>query len=146
MNTVGIIGRTTKDIEVMTTNNGKKFVSFCIAVNKGNTKDTAFIDCVAWGNQAEFMGRNVTKGTQIAITGELDSHTYTDRNGVNRKVTEILVHKIDLLWKKKEPEQEPDGLPITIPEPQEETPPTFVDPKPIETIDDALLADLPFEV
>ena len=145
MNTVGIIGRITKDIEVMTTSNGKKFVSFCIAVNKGNTNNTAFIDCVAWGNQAEFMGRNVTKGTQIAVTGELDSHTYTDRNNVNRKVTEILVHKIDIIWKKKE-EQEPEdeGLPLTVPE-LPETPPTLVEPD-SDNIDDALLADLPFEV
>ena len=63
MNTVIIIGRTTSDIELKTTNSGKMVCSFTLAVPKNFKKDEAnFIPVVFWEKQAEAL--------KIATTAE----------------------------------------------------------------------------
>lgn len=99
MNNISIIGRITKDPELKTTTNGKKFVSFCLAVPKNNGKnETSFIDCIVWESSAEFLCRNVHKGNQVGITGSLETRQYTDNQGNNRKASEIQVRNIDLIF------------------------------------------------
>lgn len=99
MNSITIIGRITKEPELKYTQNNKKFVSFCVAVPKSNGKnETSFIDCIVWEQSAEFLCRNVHKGNQIGITGSLETRQYTDNQGVNRKVSEIQVRNIDLIF------------------------------------------------
>jgi single-strand DNA-binding protein len=99
MNSITIIGRITKEPELKYTQNNKKFVSFCVAVPKSNGKnETSFIDCIVWEQSAEFLCRNVHKGNQIGITGSLETRQYTDNQGNNRKVSEIQVRNIDLIF------------------------------------------------
>ena len=117
MNNISIIGRITKDPELKTTQNGKKFVSFCIAVQKSNGKnETSFIDCIVWEQSAEFLCRNVHKGNQIGITGSLETRSYTDNQGNNRKVCEIQVRNIDLIFGQNAPTTEP-AIPQNAPSP-----------------------------
>lgn len=97
LNSVTIMGRFTAAPELKTTTNGTSVASFCIAVDrkyqpKGQEKKTDFIDVVAWQNTAEFICKYFQKGSMIGIEGELQTRTYTDKDGNNRKVTEVVVN------------------------------------------------------
>lgn len=56
---------------------------------------TDFIDCVAWSSQAEFLCKWFDKGVRVGMTGELQTRTYTDKDGNNRKITEVLVGTVE---------------------------------------------------
>lgn len=89
MNTVILIGRTTSDIELKTTNSGKMVCSFTLAVPKNFKKDEAnFIPVVFWEKQAEALSKYVKKGQQIAVQGELTSRKY-EQDGKTRTTYEV---------------------------------------------------------
>lgn len=102
------IGRLTDDITLNLTQSGKSVTSFTIAINRKYDKEkTDFIDCVAWGGTAEFMERYLGKGLLIAVEGELQKRSYTDKEGNNRWVSEIVVSNVQAIeWKRDEPQQE----------------------------------------
>ncbi|MBR6336434.1 MAG: single-stranded DNA-binding protein [Ruminococcus sp.] len=95
LNRVIIMGRITQDLEIKQAG-GQPVVSFTIAVERGYTDQNGqrpvdFIDCVAWRQHAEFIGRYFGKGRMIAVEGELRKRDYTDKNGNKRYVTEVYV-------------------------------------------------------
>lgn len=99
LNTISLMGRFTAQPELMTTRTGVSNVSFTLAVQRdyeghdgGHEAD--FIDCVAWRNTAEFVNRNFGKGDLVALTGTLQTHVYTDREGKSRKAINVLVSNV----------------------------------------------------
>ena len=106
MNKVVLIGRVTKDIELKTTQSGKSVASFTLAVNKdfknadGNY-DADFINCVAFGQQAETISKYVHKGDKFGVTGKLNTRTY-EKNGSKVYVTEVNVDGFEFLESKKD--------------------------------------------
>ncbi len=95
MNKVILVGRLTRDVELRYTTTNKAVASFSLAVNRRFQKDTAdFINCVAWEKTAEFLGKYTGKGQLIAISGELQSRKYTDNNGVERIIWEVIVSEV----------------------------------------------------
>ena len=105
MNSVTLIGRLTKDIEVKVANN-KKYTRFTVAVRR--TKDTAdFISCIAWETTAEFLKTYTHKGSQIGIEGTLQSSSWEDMNGKKNYSMDVKVNMITLL-EKKEQKEEPE--------------------------------------
>lgn len=102
LNSVCIQGRFVDFPLLKTTTSGKSVVSFTLAVNDNYTKDkTYFIDMVAWGKTAEHINTYYSKGSLIAIEGELQTRTYQDKNGSNRKVTEVVVKGTHFCEKKQ---------------------------------------------
>ncbi len=107
MNNVNLIARLTSRPELKSTPNGKKVCSFSVAAER-KFKDADgkpvvdFIDCVAWQNQAEFLCKWFDKGVRVGLTGELQTRTYTDNDGKNRKVTEVLVSTVEFADGKRE--------------------------------------------
>lgn len=104
MNNVSIIGRLCSDVELKQTGSGVAVTSFCLAVDrkyqqKGEEKKADFIDVVAWRNNAEFISKYFQKGSMIGIEGELQTRTYTDKDGNNRKVTEVVVSGVTFCGK-----------------------------------------------
>ncbi|MDL2254336.1 single-stranded DNA-binding protein [Ruminococcaceae bacterium OttesenSCG-928-I18] len=91
MNSVNLLGRTTKDIEVNTTNSGKSVCSFSLAVSGYNDK-TDFIDCQAWEKKAEALAKYVSKGQRIGVSGRISTRTYEDKSGNKRKAVEVVVN------------------------------------------------------
>ena len=78
LNKVILMGRITHDLELRQTPNGVSVLSFSIAVDRsfarqGEERQTDFIDCVAWRQQAEFISRYFGKGRMIAVEGELQT-------------------------------------------------------------------------
>lgn len=107
MNTVNIIGRLTNTPELKQTPNGKSVCNFSVAAER-KFKDADgkpivdFIDCVAWNNQAEFLCKWFDKGVRIGLVGELQTRTYEDSDGKNRKVVEVLVSSVEFADGKRE--------------------------------------------
>ncbi len=96
LNNITIMGRLSDNPELRTTTSGLSVCSFTIANNKDFAKDgdaPNWVDCVAWRQTAEFISRNFQKGSMIIVTGSLQTRTYQDRNGNNRKAVEIVVNQ-----------------------------------------------------
>lgn len=103
MNNVNLIGRLTTTPELKKTQSGTELTSFTIAVPSRFKKETTyFIDCVAWKCNAIFLDRYFVKGQKIGIEGELQTRTYQDKNGNNRKAVEVVVNNIDFCDSKAE--------------------------------------------
>lgn len=91
MNKITLTGRLTSDIEIRQTNSGLTVTSFTLAVKRPRDKDaTDFINCVAWRQQAEFLGRYFKKGDPLEVVGTLTSRAYEDKNGNKRTVLEVV--------------------------------------------------------
>ena len=107
LNKVILMGRITQDLEVKQTPTGVSVVSFTVAVQRsfarqGEEKQTDFINCVAWRQQAEFIGKYFRKGRMIAIEGNLRTRTYDDKNGTKHYVTEVYVDNVSFTGEKSE--------------------------------------------
>ena len=103
LNTITVMGRITKDIELRRTNNGTPVASFTVAVDRDFDKGkTDFIECVAWKNTAEFAAKYFAKGRMAVVTGQLQMRDWEDKNGNKRKSAEIIVGSMYFADSKKE--------------------------------------------
>src|SRR5659263_751963 len=107
MNKVILVGRLVKDPEVKTTQNQIAFCGFTIAVDRkfktaSGERQADFISCVAWRQQAEFLGKYFQKGSRVAIVGNLQSRTYDDANGKKVYITEVIVDEIEFVDSKSD--------------------------------------------
>ena len=92
------------------TTSGISVTSFCLAVDRkyqpsGEEKKTDFIDFIAWRNTAELICKYFSKGSMIGIEGEIQTRTYTDKNGNNKKATEIVVSNVTFCGSKTDNSQ-----------------------------------------
>ena len=104
-NHVSLIGRLAADITLNKTKSDIPVCNFSIAVNRpgANKEDKPdFFDCVAWRGTAENICKYFSKGDGIGIIGSLQTDTYQDNNGNNRKKVEILVDSFEFLPGKKQ--------------------------------------------
>lgn len=105
LNKVILMGRITHDLEVKQTPSGVAVLSFTVAVQRnyakqGEERQTDFINCVAWRQQAEFIGKYFRKGRMIAIEGNLRTRTFDDKNGTKHYVTEVFVDNVSFTGEK----------------------------------------------
>ena len=78
MNKVILLGRLTRDPEVKTTQSEISVCSFTLAVDRkyksaSGEKQADFLNCVAWRQQAELLGKYFQKGSRIGINRNLQS-------------------------------------------------------------------------
>lgn len=95
LNRVILMGRLTADPELKRTASDISVTSFTLAVDrnygKGADRQTDFINCVAWRQNAEFISRYFSKGRLMAVEGSLQVRNYTDKNENKRQAVEVLV-------------------------------------------------------
>lgn len=107
MNHVALIGRLTADPELKTTQSGISTTRFSIAVDRaytrqGEERQADFINIVAWRQTADFICRYFGKGQKIALTGRIQTGSYTDRD-VNRRYTfDVIAEKVEFCESKKD--------------------------------------------
>lgn len=93
-NKVILQGNLTADPEVKATPTGVSVTNFTLAVdrkyNKGEEKQADFITVIAWRHTADFISRYFTKGSAILIEGELQTRSWTDKEGNKRYATEVV--------------------------------------------------------
>ncbi|MBR5948245.1 MAG: single-stranded DNA-binding protein [Clostridia bacterium] len=99
LNRITIMGRFVRDPELRRTPNGTPVTSFTLAVDRDfgprdGEKTTDFIDCVAWRNTAEFVGKYFAKGRMAVVSGRLQIRDWTDKDGGKRRSAEVLVDSI----------------------------------------------------
>lgn len=95
LNRIDIMGRMTKDPELRRTNSGKAVTSFTLAVDRDFEKGkTDFIDCVAWGNTAEFVAKYFSKGRVAIASGRLQLRDWTDNSGNKRRNAEVIADNV----------------------------------------------------
>ena len=111
-NKVILVGRTTRVPEVKMTSGMTRVVNFTLAVDNGygETQKTDFFNCVAFGKTAETIATYVKKGDLILVEGRLEIDKWTDREGVNRERTKIVVSKFTFLETKKSREEREEDV------------------------------------
>jgi single stranded DNA-binding protein (ssb) len=98
------IGRLTRDPELRYTPAGKAVCKFGIAINRtyrnqegNNVEDVLFINVTTWGKQAENVSQFLKKGRRVAISGELRSNNWQDKEGNKRTSFEINARTVQFL-------------------------------------------------
>ncbi|WP_295713333.1 single-stranded DNA-binding protein [Mucilaginibacter sp.] len=99
-NSVRLVGNLGMDPEVKVFDSNKKMARISIATNESykNDKgekitDTTWHNLVLWGAQAKLAEDLLKKGDEVAIEGKLANRNYTDKDGVKRYVSEIVVNE-----------------------------------------------------
>lgn len=98
MNTVNLVGRLTKDVELKQYDGGNSFARFSVAVqrkfkSKSGDYEADFINCVSFGKTAEFLEKYFAKGQWIGITGKLQSKKW-DEDGTTRYGMEVIADSV----------------------------------------------------
>jgi single-strand DNA-binding protein len=108
-NSVRLIGNLGMNPEVKEIGNDKQLAKFSLATKEvyknddgEKVSDTQWHNLIAWGNQAKLAEKYLKKGYEIAIEGKLTSRNYTDKEGIKRYVTEIVVNEILMIGGKKD--------------------------------------------
>lgn len=105
-NSVQLIGRLGKDVEVKEFDKSKK-ASFTMATTdsyknaKGEKiEDTQWHNIVIWGQLADVAGKYLKKGSEVCIEGKLVHRNYETDKGEKRYITEINVNDLILMGAK----------------------------------------------
>lgn len=113
MNKVVLLGRLTRDPEVRYTQAAEPLAicRFSVAVdrpysrNRQEGEPTAdFINCVCFGKRGESIGQYFRKGNKIAVTGRIQTGSYTDQQGNKRYTTDVVLDDFEFVESKGERE------------------------------------------
>lgn len=95
------------DAELQSTPTGKQVLKMRLAVNTGygDCKSTLWMQGSLWGDRGAKLVEYLTKGKAIALTGELSTREYIDKNNVPRVSIELNVQQIELMSRKADDEK-----------------------------------------
>ena len=123
MNKAILMGRLTRDPEVRYTQgeNQMAIARYTLAVdrrfNRNGDENTAdFISCVAFGKAGEFAERYFRKGTKIAVTGRIQTGSYTNKDGVKVYTTDVVVEEQEFA-ESKNAQSDAGFAPVSRPQP-----------------------------
>ena len=107
MNSVNLVGRLTKEVDLKFTSSGVAMGTFTLAVNRSfkNANDeyeADFILCQIWRKSAENLANYTQKGSRIGIEGRIDTSNYENKEGQRVYVTKVIVNNFHLLDPKSE--------------------------------------------
>ena len=100
MNKVILMGRLVRDPEMRYSQNGNNtaIARYTIAVDRrfarDGEQDADFIHCVAIGKSGEFAEKWFHKGTKIAVTGRIETGSYTNKDGQKVYTTTVIVEAL----------------------------------------------------
>ncbi len=115
LNKVFLIGRLTRDPEIRFLPSGTQVTTFTLAVNRAyKTKDssdwkeeTYFFDVEAFGYLAERLGKQLNKGTQVLVEGQLRQDKWETPSGEKRSKIKIVADKVNMLSTARAEKQAP---------------------------------------
>lgn len=103
-NRVFLMGNLTRDVEIRHTPQNTAVGSFGIAVNRKyrtqdgqNHEEVTFVDCDAWGRQAEVMAQYLKKGRPVFIEGRLKLDQWQDQQGNKRSKLKVVVENFQFV-------------------------------------------------
>jgi single-strand DNA-binding protein len=104
INKVILLGRATRDTELRATASGKSVSNLRLATNRVvRTKEGELVEhpqyhtVIAWDRLAEQTAKHVTKGRLVYVEGRLESRSFTDKDGTERQVTEVIAADVQFL-------------------------------------------------
>ena len=104
INKVILLGRATRDTELRSTTNGTPVSNIRLATNRvvrskdGElTEHPQYHTVICWDRLAEQTGKHVTKGRLVYVEGQLESRSFTDKDGKERDVTEVIASDVQFL-------------------------------------------------
>lgn len=103
LNSVNLIGRLTRDVEVRYTQNNIAHSIFSIAVDRSVKRgdewqnETSFIDIEAWGNLAENIKKYSGKGKRVAVNGYLVQKKWKAQDGSNKSKICVTANSINAI-------------------------------------------------
>ena len=105
------VGRLVAKPEVKTSENGKSYANFTVAVprsykNADGEYETDFLDVVAFGQIAESTAEYCNKGDVIGVKGRIETSTYENEAGEKKKSTQVIAERISFLSSSKEKSDE----------------------------------------
>ena len=106
LNNVVLVGRLTKDPEVIETEKGNKRTFIIIAVprpfkNINGTYESDFITCILWNAVAEHTCEYCKKGDIVGVKGRIQTSNY-EKDGVIKYTTEVIAERITFLSDSKQ--------------------------------------------
>lgn len=105
VNVVVLIGRLTKDPELRyTPGSGVPVANFMLAVdrnflNQQGQREADFIPIIVWRKQAENVGKYLKKGSQVAVSGRIQTRNWDDQDGKRHYITEVIGDRVTFLGK-----------------------------------------------
>lgn len=111
LNSIVLMGRITKDIELKKVGSDISVCKFSIAVDRkfkdklSGEKITDFIDIQAWRGTADFISKFFKRGDMIAIEGTLNQNNWTDNTGNKRYSYIVVAEQAHFCGGKKDSEQ-----------------------------------------
>lgn len=115
MNKVILLGRLARDPETRYggTNDSMAVCRYTLAVDKKFKKDgeaTAdFINCISFGKSAEFAEKYFTKGLRVAVSGRIQTGSYTNRDGQKAYTTDVVVEEHEIAQSRSEASNQQDS-------------------------------------
>ena len=102
MNKVFLVGRLTRDFDVRYGASNNAVARSSLAVdrqftNQNGEREADFINIVAFGNRAETMKKYLVKGSQIAISGRIQTGSYDASDGRKVYTTDIVIEEFQFL-------------------------------------------------
>jgi single-strand DNA-binding protein len=112
MNQITLIGHLTADPTTRATPNGVTVCSFTIGVTRSRKdangeKQSDFFRINTWRQTADFCGKYLTKGSRVAVVGELNLNSYKGKDGQTRYSLDVQADHVENLTEKKEWKEEP---------------------------------------
>lgn len=108
LNQVNLIGNLTRNPEVRHTPKGSAVCEFGLAINRPYTnngerkEETTFVDVTAWAQLAELIGKHITKGSTVFISGRLQTEQWEDKQtGQKRSKLTVVADNVQFLDKKE---------------------------------------------
>ena len=145
MNKVILMGRLTRDPEVRYSQGEQStaIARYTLAVDRrfrrdGDTQTADFINCVAFGRQGEFAEKYLRKGIKIAITGRIQTGSYTNKDGQKVYTTGVVVEEQEFAESKAASENNGGFAPADRPSPSSAAGDGFMN------IPDGIDEELPF--
>lgn len=107
MNSVALVGRLTRDPEVRYTSSQMAVARFSIAIDRRRGKDgedqgADFPNIVVFGKQGESCGDWLKKGSQVAITGRIQTGSYTKQDGTKVYTTDVVAVRVEFIGSKQD--------------------------------------------
>ena len=110
MNTVGLIGRLTRDPETRYTQDGTACARFSVAIDRGkdkngNDRGADFPNVVCFGKTAELVEKYCYKGMLVGVTGRLQIGSY-EKDGHKVYTTDVLAERVEFLSRRENNEHQ----------------------------------------
>ena len=95
-------GRLGRDAEIRHLSTGSQVLEFSLAVDVGfgDKKTTIWPKCSMFGERGGRLAQYLTKGTQVAVSGEVNLREWQDRDGGKRSTLEVRVDKVEMIGKR----------------------------------------------